>query len=187
MRLLTAVAVLALALPAAAQEVAFDPVRLSQHTRILSADDYQGRGIATPAEDRVIGYMSGAMAAAGLEPGGENGGWTQAVALNRFTASNIQARLSVGDWTLPLAQGEQIVVSTRRPGESRIALSDAPLVFVGYGINAPEREWNDFKGQDMTGKILVVLVNDADFEEPALNTFGGRAMTYYGRWTYKYE
>jgi hypothetical protein len=106
MRLLTAVAVLALALPAAAQEVAFDPVRLSQHTRILSADDYQGRGIATPAEDRVIGYMSGAMAAAGLEPGGENGGWTQAVALNRFTASNIQARLSVGDWTLPLAQGE---------------------------------------------------------------------------------
>jgi Zn-dependent M28 family amino/carboxypeptidase len=109
------------------------------------------------------------------------------VALNRFTASNIQARLSVGDWTLPLAQGEQIVVSTRRPGESRIALSDAPLVFVGYGINAPEREWNDFKGQDMTGKILVVLVNDADFEEPALNTFGGRAMTYYGRWTYKYE
>jgi len=187
MRLLTAVAVLALALPAAAQEVAFDPVRLSQHTRILSADDYQGRGIATPAEDRVIGYMSGAMAAAGLEPGGENGGWTQAVALNRFTASNIQARLSVGDWTLPLAQGEQIVVSTRRPGESRIALSEAPLVFVGYGINAPEREWNDFKGQDMTGKILVVLVNDADFEEPALNTFGGRAMTYYGRWTYKYE
>lgn len=187
MRFLTAVAVLALALPAAAQDVAFDPVRLSQHTRILSADDYQGRGIATPAEDRVIGYMSGAMAAAGLEPGGENGGWTQAVALNRFTASNVQALLSVGDWTLPLAQGEQIVVSTRRPGESRIALSDAPLVFVGYGIHAPEREWNDFKGQDMTGKILVVLVNDADFEEPALNTFGGRAMTYYGRWTYKYE
>lgn len=187
MRLLTAVAVLALALPAAAQDVAFDPVRLSQHTRILSADDYQGRGIATPAEDRVIGYMSGAMAAAGLEPGGENGGWTQAVALNRFTASNVQAQLSVGDWTLPLAQGEQIVVSTRRPGGSHIALSDAPLVFVGYGINAPERDWNDFKGQDMTGKILVVLVNDADFEEPALNTFGGRAMTYYGRWTYKYE
>lgn len=72
MRFLTAVAVLALAVPAAAQDVAFDPVRLSQHTRILSADDYQGRGIATPAEDRVIGYMSGAMAAAGLEPGGEN-------------------------------------------------------------------------------------------------------------------
>ena len=187
MRFLTAVAALALALPAAAQEAGFDPARLSQHIRILSADDYQGRGIATPAEDRVIGYMSGAMAAAGLEPGGENGGWTQAVTLNRFTASNVQASLSVGDWTLPLVQGEQAVISTRRPGQAQVALSDAPLVFVGYGIQAPERNWDDFKGQDMSGKILVVLVNDADFEEPALDTFGGRAMTYYGRWTYKYE
>jgi len=187
MRFLTAVAALALALPAAAQESGFDPARLSQHIRILAADDYQGRGIATPAEDRVIGYMSGAMAAAGLEPGGENGGWTQAVTLNRFTASNVQVRLSVGDWTLPLVQGEQIVVSTRRPGQSQVSVIDAPLVFVGYGIRAPERDWDDFKGQDMTGKILVVLVNDADFEEPALDTFGGRAMTYYGRWTYKYE
>jgi Zn-dependent M28 family amino/carboxypeptidase len=191
MRFVTAVAAMtsvwALALPAAAQDAGFDADRLSQHIRILSADDYQGRGIATPAEDRVIGYLSGAMAAAGLEPGGENGGWTQAVALNRFTASNVQAQLSVGDWTLPLAQGEQIVVSTRRPGESQVMLTDAPLVFVGYGIRAPERNWDDFKGQDMTGKILVVLVNDADFEEPALDTFGGRAMTYYGRWTYKYE
>lgn len=187
MRFLTAVAALALALPATAQDAGFDPARLSQHTRILSADDYQGRGIATPAEDRVIGYMSGAMAAAGLEPGGENGSWTQAVTLNRFTASNVQASLSVGDWTLPLVQGEQIVASTRRPGADHVMLTDAPLVFVGYGIKAPERNWDDFKGQDLTGKILVVLVNDADFEEPALDTFGGRAMTYYGRWTYKYE
>jgi Zn-dependent M28 family amino/carboxypeptidase len=187
MRFLTAVAALALALPAAAQDPGFDPARLSQHIRVLSADDYQGRGIATPAEDRVIGYMSGAMAAAGLEPGGENGSWTQAVTLNRFTASNVQASLSVGDWTLPLAQGEQIVASTRRPGSEHVMLTDAPLVFVGYGIKAPERNWDDFKGQDLSGKILVVLVNDADFEEPALDTFGGRAMTYYGRWTYKYE
>ncbi|WP_029415816.1 M28 family metallopeptidase [Brevundimonas bacteroides] len=188
MRFLTAVAALALALPAAAaQDSGFDPARLSQHIRILSADDYQGRGIATPAEDRVIGYMSGAMAAAGLEPGGENGGWTQAVTLNRFTASNVQASLSVGDWTLPLIQGEHIVASTRRPGSDHVMLTDAPLVFVGYGIKAPERNWDDFKGQDLSGKILVVLVNDADFEEPALDTFGGRAMTYYGRWTYKYE
>jgi Zn-dependent M28 family amino/carboxypeptidase len=187
MRFLTAVAALALALPAAAQDAVFDPARLSQHIRILSADDYQGRGIATPAEDRVIGYMSGAMAAAGLEPGGENGSWTQAVTLNRFTASNVQASLSVGEWTLPLAQGDQAVISTRRPGTDHVMLTDAPLVFVGYGIRAPERNWDDFKGQDLTGKILVVLVNDADFEEPALDTFGGRAMTYYGRWTYKYE
>jgi len=191
MRLVSAAAVLVagLAFSSAvmAQAPAFDAARLSEHTRILSADDFEGRGIATPAEQKVIDYVSGQFRAAGLEPGGENGGWTQAVALNRFTASAVQAQLTIGDWTQPLAQGEQVVISTRRPGESHVMLTDAPLVFVGYGITAPERDWDDFKGQDMTGKILVVLVNDADFEEPALNTFGGRAMTYYGRWTYKYE
>ncbi len=192
MRLLTAAAAallagLSLSSVALAQDPAFDAARLSEHIRILSADDFEGRGIATPAEQKVIDYVSGQMRAAGLEPGGDNGSWTQAVALNRFSASEVQAQLTVGDWTQPLAQGEQIVVSSRRPGESHVMLMDAPLVFVGYGIHAPERDWDDFKGQDMTGKILVVLVNDADFEEPALDTFGGRAMTYYGRWTYKYE
>ena len=191
MRSFTAVAALlaglSLTTAALAQEPAFDAARLSEHIRILSADDFEGRGIATPAEQKVIDYLSAQFEAAGLEPGGDNGGWTQAVALNRFTASEVQAQLTIGDWTQPLAQGEQIVISSRRPGEDHVMLMDAPLVFVGYGIHAPERNWDDFKGQDMTGKILVVLVNDADFEEPALNTFGGRAMTYYGRWTYKYE
>ena len=191
MRSFTAVAALlaglSLTAVAFAQEPQFDGARLSEHIRILSADDFEGRGIATPAEQKVIDYVSGQFEAAGLQPGGDNGGWTQAVALNRFSASNIQARLTVGDWTLPLAQGEQIVISSRRPGEDHVMLMAAPLVFVGYGVKAPERDWDDFKGQDMRGKILVVLVNDADFEEPALNTFGGRAMTYYGRWTYKYE
>ncbi|WP_309629650.1 M28 family peptidase [Brevundimonas sp.] len=191
MRSLTAVAALlaglSLSFAASAQEPAFDAARLSEHIRILSADDFEGRGIATPAEQKVIDYLSQQFEAAGLEPGGDNGGWTQAVALNRFTASEVQAQLTVGDWTQSLAQGEQIVISSRRPGEDHVMLMDAPLVFVGYGVKAPERDWDDFKGQDMTGKILVVLVNDADFEEPALNTFGGRAMTYYGRWTYKYE
>ena len=191
MRLHTAAAALlaglALSSVSFAQEPTFDAARLSEHIRILSADDFEGRGIATPAEQKVIDYLSGQFQAAGLEPGGDNGGWTQAVALNKFTASEVQAQLTVGDWTQGLTQGEQIVISSRRPGESHVMLMDAPLVFVGYGIHAPERNWDDFKGQDMSGKILVVLVNDADFEEPALNTFGGRAMTYYGRWTYKYE
>ncbi|WP_396594098.1 M28 family metallopeptidase [Brevundimonas sp. R86498] len=191
MRLLTAAAALfaglALSSGTLAQTPGFEAARLSEHIRILSADDFEGRGIATPAEQKVIDYVSAQFAAAGLEPGGANGGWTQAVALNRFTASGVEARLTIGDWTQALDQGEQIVVSTRRPGQSEVVLNGAPLVFVGYGITAPERDWDDFKGQDMTGKILVVLVNDADFEEPALDTFGGRAMTYYGRWTYKYE
>ncbi|AQR61338.1 peptidase M20 [Brevundimonas sp. LM2] len=185
--IVVALAALAVSPTAFAQTSPFDAARLSEHIRVLSADDFEGRGIATPAEDKVIAYLSEQYAAAGLQPGGEAGSWTQAVALNRFTASNVQASVTVGDWSQALTQGEQIVVSTRRPGQDRVALADAPLVFVGYGIHAPERDWDDFKGQDMTGKILVVLVNDADFEEPALDTFGGKAMTYYGRWTYKYE
>ncbi|MBB5746497.1 M28 family metallopeptidase [Brevundimonas variabilis] len=164
----------------------FDAARLSEHIRVLSADDFQGRGIATPAEDKVIAYLSEQFSKAGFQPGGENGGWTQAVTLNRFTAANGVARLQVGDWSRPLTPGEDIVMSSRLPG-NHVMLMDAELVFVGYGITAPERQWDDFKDVDVRGKILVVLVNDADFEEPALNTFGGRAMTYYGRWTYKYE
>ncbi|MFJ6024845.1 M28 family metallopeptidase [Brevundimonas sp. NPDC092305] len=174
------------AMDAPTADAAFDTARLSEHTRVLSDDGFEGRGIGTPAEDKVIAYLSEQYAAAGFQPGGPNGQWTQDVALNRFTASNIRASFKVGGQSIPLNQGQQIVVSTRLPG-SHVMLTDAPLVFAGYGIKAPERNWDDFKGQDMRGKILIVLVNDADFEEPALDTFNGRAMTYYGRWTYKYE
>ncbi|MBB1178328.1 peptidase M20 [Pseudomonas sp. FW305-3-2-15-E-TSA4] len=165
---------------------AFDAARISEDIRTLSDDSFEGRGIATPAEQKVIDYLSRQYAAAGFQPGGPNGQWTQDVILNRFTQSNVQAALTLGDWTLPMTQGREVALSTRRPAE-HVSLKDAPLVFVGYGITAPERNWDDFKGQDLRGKVLVVLVNDADFEEPALNTFGGKAMTYYGRWTYKYE
>jgi Zn-dependent M28 family amino/carboxypeptidase len=164
----------------------FDAARISEDIRILSSDEFEGRGIATPAEEKVVRYLSQQYAAAGFEPGGPNGQWTQDVILNRFTQSNVHASLKLGDWTLPMTQGREVAISTRRPAE-HVSLKDAPLVFVGYGITAPERQWDDFKGQDLRGKILVVLVNDADFEEPSLNTFGGKAMTYYGRWTYKYE
>ena len=165
---------------------AFDAARIAEDIRVLSDDSFEGRGIATPAEQKVIDYLSRQYAAAGFQPGGPNGQWTQDVILNRFTQSNVQAALKLGDWTLPMTQGREVALSTRRPAE-HVSLKDAPLVFVGYGITAPERNWDDFKGQDLRGKVLVVLVNDADFEEPALNTFGGKAMTYYGRWTYKYE
>ncbi|MFN3930265.1 MAG: M28 family metallopeptidase [Brevundimonas sp.] len=165
---------------------AFDAARLLEHARVLSDDSFEGRGIGTPAEDKVVRYLTEQYAAAGFRPGGENGTWTQAVTLNRFTASAVEARFEVGGETVPLTQGQQIVVSTRLPGEA-VALNDAPLVFAGYGITAPERNWNDFKDVDVRGKVIVVLVNDADFEQPELDTFNGRAMTYYGRWTYKYE
>ncbi|MDI6624785.1 MAG: M28 family metallopeptidase, partial [Brevundimonas sp.] len=171
---------------APAPVAAFDAARLSERARVLSDDSFQGRGIGTPGETMTVRYLTEHYAAAGFQPGGENGGWTQDVTLNRFTASNVQASFEIAGETVPLTQGQQIVVSTRLPGD-HVMLDDAPLVFAGYGITAPERNWDDFKDVDVRGKVIVVLVNDADFEQPELNTFNGRAMTYYGRWTYKYE
>lgn len=189
MRLMSSAAVLlfaaSLASGAVAQTPVFDAARISNDIKVLSDDSFEGRGIATPAEQKVIDYLSRQYAAAGFAPGGENGGWTQAVGLNRFTVSNVSGQIKVGDWTQALAQGQQATITTRLPSDG-VDLRGKPLVFVGYGTNAPERGWNDFK-TDVRGKVIVVLVNDADFEEPALNTFGGEAMTYYGRWTYKYE
>ncbi|WP_312137643.1 M28 family metallopeptidase [Brevundimonas sp.] len=189
MRLFTTVAALALtsALVAGAANAqsGFDAARISEEIRLLSGDSFEGRGIATPAEQKVIDFVSQRFAEAGFAPGGENGGWTQAVTLNRIASSNISASLTQGGMTTALTQGQEVTISSRLPGR-KVDLKDVPLVFVGYGVNAPERNWNDFK-TDVRGKIIVVLVNDPDFEEPELNTFGGKAMTYYGRWTYKYE
>ena len=194
--LLTATALSSGALSSAAvaqTAPAFDAQRLSDDIRALSDDSFEGRGIATPAEAKTVDYLSKAYGDAGFAPGGDlqaDGSrlWTQAVSLNRFQVSNLNARVQVGDWSLPLAQGEQIVASTRLPAPGgHVMLTNAPLVFVGYGTSAPERNWDDFKDMDLKGKILVVLINDADFEDASLDTFNGKAMTYYGRWTYKYE
>jgi Zn-dependent M28 family amino/carboxypeptidase len=165
-----------------------DTAVLSEHIRVLSSDEFGGRGIATEGERMTIDYVTRQWAEAGFEPGGPNGQWTQPVTLRRFNMTDAEASLSVGGQMMELNQGEEIVMSTRLPdADGAVALEDLPLVFVGYGTSAPERNWNDFEGVDVRGKIIVVLINDADFEEPALNTFNGRAMTYYGRWTYKYE
>lgn len=161
---------------------------LSESVRVLASDEFGGRGIGTEGERLTIDYVSRQFAAAGFEPGGPNGSWTQPVTLRRFNMEHPEASISVGGRMIRLDQGEEIVMSTRLPdADGQVDLSDLPLVFVGYGTSAPERNWNDFDGVDVRGKIIVVLINDADFEDPSLNTFNGRAMTYYGRWTYKYE
>ena len=168
-----------------------DPARLSEHVRVLASDAFQGRGPATPGEAKAIDYIAKAFAAAGVQPGGEHGGWFQNVPLARFAVTGpVRMSLAAGGVTEPLAQGEQAVVQTLLP-VNHVTVANAPLVFVGYGVRAPECGWDDFKGVDLHGKIAVVLINDPDFEAPQLTRgpgcFGGRAMTYYGRWTYKYE
>ena len=137
------------------------------------------------------GYIVDQFRALGLQPGGENGGWLQHVPLiHNIAAAPTRLEIRVGGSTLLLLAGRDINPQTLRP-ISRVTISAARMVFVGYGVAAPERNWDDFKGVDLHGKVAIFLVNDPDFEaapdEPVAGKFGGRAMTYYGRWTYKFE
>lgn len=175
----------------AADQPTFSTERLSATVKALSSDAFEGRGPATPAEARTIDYVVAQMQAAGLQPGGdlENGkrGWTQAVPLRRSQiVGSPSLKLTLGTRQETLTQGEQIALRAPMDGSTEVAVANAPLVFVGYGVKAPERQWDDFKGVDLHGKIAVVLINDPDFET-GHGDFGGKAMTYYGRWTYKYE
>jgi hypothetical protein len=179
------------ALFAAAAVPNFDPHRLSDEVKTLSSDAFEGRGPATPAETKTIDYVVAQMKAAGLQPGGDltNGtrAWTQAVPLLRTQIIGTPGlSLSIDGTSQSLTQGNEIAVRAPMDGSTSVDIVHAPLVFVGYGVNAPERHWDDFKGVDLHGKIAVVLINDPDFET-GVGDFGGKAMTYYGRWTYKYE
>ncbi len=169
----------------------FDTQRLSATVKVLSSDEFEGRGPATAGEVKTIEYVSAQMQAAGLQPGGDlkDGKrlWTQAVPLLRTEITGTpKLSVNVGKEAQALTQGEQIAVRAALNGDTRVAIKDAPLVFAGYGVKAPERNWDDFKGMDVKGKVIVALINDPDFET-GQGDFGGKAMTYYGRWTYKYE
>ena len=183
--------VLAATSVSAASIGSFSPYRLQEIDKTISADDYQGRGVNTPAETKTINYIVDQFRSAGLQPGGDlvNGHrkWTQDVPLLQSELTGDPAvTVQTPAGTLHLTQGNEIAVRSPQNGQNRIRISNAPLVFAGYGVSAPERNWDDFKGQDVRGKLIVVLVNDPDFEGGE-GDFGGKAMTYYGRWTYKYE
>ncbi len=160
---------------------------LKEVTKTLSSDTFEGRAPTTAGEDKTIGYVAGRFAAAGLQPANK-GSWFQDVPMVRMTADPATSlKISGGKAPLDLAYKKDLVVySDRIVPKTEIKNSD--VVFVGYGINAPEKGWNDYKGVDVKGKTVVILVNDPDYEAKDLKgPFGGRAMTYYGRWTYKYE
>ncbi len=164
-----------------------DPDKISEHIRVLASDGFEGRGPATDAEPKVIDYVISQFKDLGLDPGGEHGGWTQDVPLVSYQVNGpIKLGLTTNGQTETLTQGEEAVVQTLVPVD-HVSIKDAPMVFVGHGVKAPERHWDDFKGYDLKGKIGVVLVNDPDFDNPSSQLFGGPAETYYGRWTYKYE
>ena len=156
---------------------------MKEVTRVLSSDEFEGRAPGTPGEAKTLAYLVEQFEAAGLQPG-NNGSWFQDVPLVEITASNFRP-LTIGGKSYAFARDWVGVTYREVP---RMDLADSEVVFVGYGINAPEKGWNDYEGIDMRGKTALILVNDPDYETEGLEgPFNGRAMTYYGRWTYKFE
>ncbi len=184
---------IAMPLRAAAPAPSFSDARVSDDIRTLASDAFEGRGPGTAGEAKSVAFIVEQMRAAGLQPGGDapggrggrggTRGWTQDVPLLRSEIAGTPQVIAGG---MVLHQGREIAIRSPLNGTRSVAIANAPIVFVGYGVFAPERHWDDFKGVDLRGKVALVLINDPDFEGGE-GRFDGKAETYYGRWTYKYE
>src|SRR5919199_5152655 len=164
---------------------------LLRHIRTLSSDEFEGRGPGTRGEELSVNYLTEQFKRIGLKPGNPDGTYVQKVPLVGFTAQPT-ASFTAGAKKIDLQfPQDYVAVSRRFVPESKVENSD--IVFVGYGVVAPEYGWDDYKGVDVKGKTILMLVNDPAVPDPAdpskldENMFKGKAMTYYGRWTYKYE
>src|SRR5262245_1952011 len=171
---------------------AIDVDAVLAHTKALSSDQYEGRGPGTEGEELTITYLVDQFRKMGVKPGNADGTFTQKVPLVGITPTPAPLILRKDGVEHTLAWRDDVVAWSKHVADSA-SLDDSELVFVGYGIVAPEFDWDDYKDTDVTGKTLVMLVNDppiAEERNPAgldPKVFGGKAMTYYGRWTYKYE
>jgi len=164
------------------QAPAISAEEYARHIGALSADEFEGRKPGTAGERKTVEYLVAEFKKLGLEPGNGDS-FLQQVPIVEITAGS-DARLQLGSAELKYMQ--DIVIWTKRL-VPEISLADSPLVFVGHGVVAPELGWNDYAGVDMRGKTAVILINDPGFATNDANLFRGRAMTYYGRWTYKFE
>ncbi|HXT27646.1 MAG TPA: M28 family metallopeptidase [Vicinamibacterales bacterium] len=170
-----------------------DPAVILQHIKVLSSDKFQGRAPGGIGEDLTVGYLETQFKDLGLKPGNPDGTYVQKVPLVGITGAERKPLVfTKGAQTLALTWKDDVVAWSKHVADvAEIDKSD--VVFAGYGIEAPEFGWNDFKNIDVKGKTIVVLVNDPPIPDPAdastldAKMFGGRAMTYYGRWTYKFE
>ena len=175
--------------PAAASH-AFDPsinaADFAEHVRQLASDDFGGRAPGTPGEEKTVEYIKAQFARIGLQPG--NGSdWFQTVPMVETTADeSASLKIDIGGTAQELKFGTDMVIGTRT-GQAQVSIKESPLVFVGYGVDAPEQQWNDYAGIDVKGKTVVMLVNDPGFHAGDAKLFDGKRMTYYGRWTYKFE
>ena len=164
-----------------------------QHTKVLSSDEYEGRAPGTRGEDLAVRYIVDQFKSIGLKPGNTDGSYIQKVPLVGITTDpNVTLTFNKEDKKLTLMFKDDFVAGTMHISET-VKISNSEVVFVGYGVQAPEFSWDDYKAADLKGKTLVMLVGDPPVPDRGNPTqldpkvFGGKAMTYYGRWTYKYE
>lgn len=154
--------------------------------KTLSSDAFEGRGPGTPGEEKSVEYIKSQFERIGLKPG-INGSWFQDVPMTETTADETtDLKLEVNGKPETLKFGTDMVIGTRT-GQPEVKIDGSELVFVGYGVDAPERKWNDYAGLDVKGKTVVMFVNDPGFHTSDASLFEGKRMTYYGRWTYKFE
>jgi len=175
---------------ATAGDAAFEPgiteADFARHVEVLASDAFEGRAPGTPGGEKTVEYIRAQMERIGLQPGND-GEWFQDVPMVETTADpSTTIELAVAGDTRTLAFGDDMVIGTRT-GQQHVSIQDSPLVFVGYGVDAPEQDWNDYAGVDVKGKTVVMLVNDPGFHANDESLFEGKRMTYYGRWTYKFE
>ena len=166
---------------------AIDAGDFAEHVKQLASDEFGGRGPGTPGEQKTVEYIKAQFARIGLQPG--NGSdWFQTVPMVETTADEASASMvaTVGGAAQTLKFGTDMVIGTRT-GKPQVDIKDSQLVFIGYGVDAPEQKWNDYAGVDVKGKTVVILVNDPGFHAGDTKLFDGKRMTYYGRWTYKFE
>lgn len=178
-------------LPPKSAEDVITAGNLLQHIKVLASDEFEGRAPGTRGEELSVQYISEQFRALGLKPGNPNGSYTQEVPLAGITTAPT-ASLTVGGKAIPLKFPDDYVASSSRL-QPEVRVDNTDIIFVGYGIIAPEYGWDDYKDVDVRGKTILMLINDPPIPDPADPTkldpkmFQGRAMTYYGRWTYKYE
>lgn len=168
-------------------EPGLEPERFAEHVATLASDEFQGRAPGTRGGRMTIDYLVREFSEMGLSPGyGDS--YLQPVPMNELTnAERSDIRVEVGGEEKIYSYPEDMVINSRRLGTEPQSIEDSEIVFVGYGVVAPEYDWNDYAGLDVEGKTVVILVNDPGFASGDENLFNGREMTYYGRWTYKYE
>jgi len=154
--------------------------------KTLASDEFEGRGPGTPGEEKSVQYIKAQFERIGLKPG-NNGDWFQTVPMQETTADETTTMtIEVNGKPHTLKFGTDMVVGTRT-GQPEVKIDGSELVFVGYGVDAPEQQWNDYAGVDVKGKTVVMFVNDPGFHAKDPDLFDGNRMTYYGRWTYKFE